>query len=430
MVMQEMEHQNVLPSSPQPPQQRTYLGSSAVVFITSFALLVPAASTHTTLSARGGNNQSQLVVEFTYIQGAAAKGAVCLDGTLPGYNFHPGFGTGANSWLVYLEGGGWCNDIKSCLERKGGPLGSSIHMEKPYNFTGILTNKAQENPDFFNWNKVVVRYCDGACFAGEGEHEKLGLQFRGQRIYTAAMEDLMSKGMRHADQALLSGCSAGSVAVILHCDAFNSLFPRPTRVKCLSDGGLFMDTVDVSGGHHMRSLVHGVVSLQGVQRILPRSCTSRHDPVFCFFPQNLINYVRTPLFVLNAAYDYIQIQAGIAPNISDTNGKWNNGCKLNIANCSASQIKILQKFRNRMVKAVQGFSAKTQSGLFINSCFAHCQADSQDTWLSEKPPLIDNLGISLAVGDWYFDRSRVKKIDCPYPCDRTCHNRISKTSPY
>lgn len=29
--------------------------------------------------------------------------AVCLDGTLPGYHLHRGYGSGANSWLVQLE---------------------------------------------------------------------------------------------------------------------------------------------------------------------------------------------------------------------------------------------------------------------------------------------------------------------------------------
>lgn len=42
-------------------------------------------------------------------------------------------------------------------------------------------------------------------------------------------------------QALLSGCSAGGLASILHCDEFAALFPRNTKVKCLSDAGLFMD---------------------------------------------------------------------------------------------------------------------------------------------------------------------------------------------
>ncbi|PWA93046.1 pectinacetylesterase family protein [Artemisia annua] len=29
---------------------------------------------------------------------------VCLDGTLPGYHLHRGFESGANSWLIQLEG--------------------------------------------------------------------------------------------------------------------------------------------------------------------------------------------------------------------------------------------------------------------------------------------------------------------------------------
>lgn len=29
--------------------------------------------------------------------------AVCLDGSLPGYHFHRGYGSGSNSWLIQLE---------------------------------------------------------------------------------------------------------------------------------------------------------------------------------------------------------------------------------------------------------------------------------------------------------------------------------------
>lgn len=42
-------------------------------------------------------------------------------------------------------------------------------------------------------------------------------------------------------QALLSGCSAGGLASILHCDEFRGLFSRNTKVKCLSDAGMFLD---------------------------------------------------------------------------------------------------------------------------------------------------------------------------------------------
>lgn len=42
-------------------------------------------------------------------------------------------------------------------------------------------------------------------------------------------------------QALLSGCSAGGLTSILHCDNFRSLFPVSARVKCLSDAGFFIN---------------------------------------------------------------------------------------------------------------------------------------------------------------------------------------------
>ncbi|KAK8473703.1 hypothetical protein PHAVU_001G219200 [Phaseolus vulgaris] len=362
-----------------------------------------------------------LLVPLTLIPGAASKGAVCLDGTLPGYHFHPGFGSGANSWVIQLEGGGWCNTIRSCVFRKTTRRGSSKFMEKQLPFTGILSNKAEENPDFFNWNRVKVRYCDGASFSGDSQDEAAQLQFRGQKIWQAAMEELMSKGMKQANQALLSGCSAGGLASIIHCDEFRTLFPTSTKVKCLSDAGLFLDAVDVSGVRTLRNLFGGVVKLQEVQKNLPKSCLNQLDPTSCFFPQNLVNHVETPLFLLNAAYDAWQVQESLVPSSADPHGSWND-CKHNRANCNSSQILFFQDFRNQMLNYIKGFSGESQTGLFINSCFAHCQTELQDTWFADDSPVIGHTPIAIAVGDWYFDRKTVKAIDCAYPCDKTCHD--------
>ncbi|XP_045796777.1 pectin acetylesterase 12-like isoform X2 [Trifolium pratense] len=364
-----------------------------------------------------------LMVPLTLIHGADSKGAVCLDGTLPGYHFHPGSGSGANSWIIQLEGGGWCNTIRSCVFRKTTRRGSSNHMEKQLPFTGLLSNKAEENPDFFNWNRIKVRYCDGASFSGDSQNEAAKLQFRGQKIWLAAMEELLSKGMKNANQALLSGCSAGGLASILHCDEFRTLLPKSTKVKCLSDAGFFLDVADVSGGHTLRNLFGGVVKLQEVQKNLPKSCLNNLDPISCFFPQNLINHVQTPLFLLNAAYDAWQLQESLAPPSADPHGSWNN-CKSNHANCDSSQIQTLQNFRNQMLNDMKGFSATPQSGLFINSCFAHCQSERQDTWFADDSPLLNNMPIAIAVGNWFFDRQVIKAIDCAYPCDNTCHNLV------
>ena len=46
---------------------------------------------------------------------------------------------------------------------------------------------------------------------------------------------------KYTSQAMLSGCSAGGLASMLHCDNFRAIFPGIARVKCLADGGFFID---------------------------------------------------------------------------------------------------------------------------------------------------------------------------------------------
>jgi hypothetical protein len=45
-----------------------------------------------------------------------------------------------------IQGGGWCNDVSSCVFRKGSRRGSSNHMERQLQFTGIMSNRPEENP--------------------------------------------------------------------------------------------------------------------------------------------------------------------------------------------------------------------------------------------------------------------------------------------
>ncbi|CAN6982004.1 unnamed protein product [Brassica oleracea var. botrytis] len=97
---------------------------------------------------------------------AKERGAFCLDGSLPGFHFDKGSGSGSKSWLIHLQGGGWCNTIASCSARAMTSFGSSNYFEDEVEFPGVLSNDPSQNPDFFNWNRVVIRYCDGASFSG------------------------------------------------------------------------------------------------------------------------------------------------------------------------------------------------------------------------------------------------------------------------
>ncbi|KAJ7950328.1 Pectin acetylesterase [Quillaja saponaria] len=369
-------------------------------------------------------NPAAEVVGLTLLRNAKDRGALCLDGSLPGYHFQKGFGSGSNNWLLHIEGGGWCNTLSSCSLRKMTALGSSKHMENQVRFSGILSRDPLQNPDFFNWNKVKIRYCDGASFAGHPESEiKKGsrLFFRGQLIWETLMDELLSIGLSSAKQALLSGCSAGGLATLIHCDDFRELLPRDATVKCLADAGFFLDEKDIIGNSSMGSFYNDVVKLQGVAKSLHKDCVARTEPSKCLFPEEIIKHIKTPLFIVNPAYDFWQIQHILVPAESDSYHYWKS-CRLSISRCSPDQINILQGFRNSLLKSLYELQQRKEGGVFINSCFIHCQTWIAETWHSAKSPRINNKTIADSVGDWYFNREVVKQIDCPYPCNPTCYN--------
>ncbi|GLJ12703.1 hypothetical protein SUGI_0196240 [Cryptomeria japonica] len=195
-------------------------------------------STHLTHSKAKAN------VSITLLLDAVEKGAVCLDGSPPSYYLDRGVGSGSNKWVIDIEGGGWCNNRKTCRLRAKTRRGSSTVLPKEKTFSGILSSVQSENPDFYNWNRVKVSYCDGSSFTGDVKevNQTTGyVYFRGQRIWQAVMEDLLAKGMCEAEEALLTGCSAGGLTTILHCDEFRALLPMNTKVKCLSDAGFFLN---------------------------------------------------------------------------------------------------------------------------------------------------------------------------------------------
>ncbi|XP_021867428.1 pectin acetylesterase 5 isoform X2 [Spinacia oleracea] len=359
-------------------------------------------------------------VPLTLLRNAKQTGAFCLDGSLPGYHFQKGFGSGSSKWVLHIEGGGWCDSVATCALRKATALGSSNFMEQ-VQFSGILSHDPAENPDFFNWNKVKIRYCDGSSFAGHSEnefHNGTYLFFRGQLIWKAVMDELLAKGMSNAGQALLSGCSAGGLATMIHCDDFRAKLPKTATVKCLADASFFLDEKDVNGRHTMQLFYKNVVNLHGAAKSLPRDCVAKMSPSLCFFPQQIVESIKTPLFLVNPAYDFWQHV--LVPAASDLPDEWRR-CRLNIQNCSSHQMDILQGFRNSLLNALGEFKKKKERGMFINSCFIHCQT-WMATWHGPNSPKLNNKTIAENAGDWYFNREQTKQIDCPFPCNPSCLN--------
>lgn len=427
---------------PPPPQRRLSPRAAAwaALAVSATVLLLPfliGSTTRTTSSSstrhpRPRSSPPSNPVELTLLTGARDKGAVCLDGSPPGYHLQAGSGAGSGSWLIHLMGGGWCDTVRSCSDRRTTYLGSSLFMQKVMDFTGILSNDPAQNPDFYSWNRVFVRYCDGASFSGDSQREagpgNGTLFFRGLRIWEAVLDELMHKGLAHSKQALLTGCSAGGLATLLHCDDFRARFPPEVPVKCLSDAGFFVDAKDLSGQRSMRAVYSGVVHLQNVTKVLPKDCllANKDDPTQCFFPAELIKSISTPTLIVNSAYDSWQVRFVVAPDSSSPDESW-RGCRDDVRRCNSSQIQVLNAFRKTMVDDLVEAADGTNSSWFIDSCFTHCQTIFDTSgWNSAAAPRIGNKTLTEVIGDWYFGRSPspvVRQVGCEYPCNPTCNSQ-------
>nr|XP_033510002.1 pectin acetylesterase 8-like [Nicotiana tomentosiformis] len=365
--------------------------------LTFLLALLAVLCTSTTL----GVYDSQYV-NITILHSATTEGAVCLDGSPPAYHLDMGHGSGLRSWIIVMDGGAWCQSIPDCLSRSTTNLGSSKQMKNVSWFAGVLDHHPQNNPEFYNWNRVRVKYCDGSSFTGDVEQVDLDnkLFFRGARIFNAIMEDLGSKGMQYAENAILSGVSAGGLSTILNCDKFKSLMPTDAKVKCVADAGFFINGQTISGTSDIQEMYQRVVTLH------------------CFFPQNVVPYVQTPLFIINSHYDAWQIKNILVPEYLDRQHVWDD-CKKQISNCIFSQRLIIQVFGVEFLKVFEGLTPSFTRGYFITSYHSHGAILSKNYWFSPTSPRLLHKTIGEAVADWFFERAGFQYID-PYPCARDC----------
>ncbi|CAN4099599.1 unnamed protein product [Withania somnifera] len=287
-------------------------------------------------------------------------------------------------------------------------------------FSGLLSNNNSYNPDFYNWHRIMIRYCDGSSYTGEVEavDKATNQHYRGARIFQAIIEELLAKGMKNAKNAILSGCSAGGLGTMINCDRFQSLLPSTARVKCLSDGAYFILDNDDKRAKVLESTYAAVVNLHNSTKMLPSSCTSRMTPALCFFPQNLQKYIKTPLFILNSAYDSWQISETVIPLAGRADFQKN--CKTDFTKCSSDQQKMLRDFGAEFVGALPKSYSPSHRRMFINSCFMHCQTDHVFSWNSPHV-LLNTKTIAKAFGDWFFERDlspeTVKQQDLPQNCN-------------
>ena len=357
-------------------------------------------------------------VKYYKIENAPRYGAVCIDGSTPGYYFRKGKGQDINKWIIHLHGGAWCYDAESCFRRSFSILGSTNNWsaENITNFfQGILSSNKDVNPWLSDWNVVVQSYCDGGLFSGRRKkpfvYRGRKMYFRGRQILKAMVDSLKRRNLLNASDIVLSGTSAGGLAILLQGDYIRHKLPKTASVRGLVDAGYFLDSEAEDGSHIIGNQFRGLYELHHPK--LRKGCERVQDNrtrFLCLFPQHTAEGIKLPIYFVNALYDHWQLS-----ELQRVRCVYHND------QCMTSERDRILNFRKVMYSRLNDAIAHLpKAGLFANSCIGHGQAIVDYTWSRIR---VDNSSLREAFNDWLRDTNFEKRhlnIDCHFPCNGSC----------
>ena len=364
---------------------------------------------------------------YTIIELDPSSGARCLDGSNYKFYYSKGSGTGANKFMFYFQGGAFCgvegNDfIESCFERSQFILGSSLFWGRngttqtmPFAM-GFFSSVKKDNPEFWNWNKILINYCDGSNHQGYSEKP---INFNGKDLWFRGYNNTMGVfnyakdhfGLFKASQIILSGVSAGSQAFYMWAPYLQNLIPINIKLFGISDSGLFLDVYSpVAGCYYFRYLTQKVAYYTGSAQLdLFKNCTYKTSATWkCLLPEYNYGRIAFPVFVINSFNDATPLssQVGIDCVLSDP-----------INTCSPADLKIINDYKTK-ITAISNMIKTTKYtwGFWIRACFEHVLSqtwgwygDTKNVWNSK---LNKSMNLRDALSYWYNGGIIMSKQEC------------------
>ncbi|NWG34394.1 MAG: hypothetical protein HXY42_08130 [Chloroflexi bacterium] len=187
--------------------------------------------------------------------------ARCNDGTPFGFSLQLSPSGQSREWIIYLEGGAFCEDDALDCASRGHRLSSTpdagdrtfVAMIN----TGIFNRAAQQNPAFHDANIAFAHYCSSDGWSGATTQKRPtqadpeGWYFSGRANVRAMVEILIQRyGLDDSNpqtRVLFAGSSAGGIGVEVNADTLARLLPRTAadgRLMLVDDGGFIPDFDD------------------------------------------------------------------------------------------------------------------------------------------------------------------------------------------
>ncbi|XP_016959194.2 palmitoleoyl-protein carboxylesterase NOTUM [Drosophila biarmipes] len=322
----------------------------------------------------------------------ANSSITCNDGTHAGFYLRKQ--PSSKKWIVFLEGGWHCFDVRSCRARwmRLRHLMTSSQWPETRDVGGILSPHPEENPYWHSANHVLIPYCSSDSWSGtrtepDTSDRENSWRFMGALILRQVIAELIPVGLGRVPggELLLVGSSAGGLGVMLNLDRIRDFLVNEKKlqvtVRGVSDSGWFLDREPYTPA--------AVASSEAVrqgwklwQGLLPEECTKAHptEPWRCYFGYRLYPTLKTPLFVFQWLFDEAQMRAD---NVGApvTPQQWN--------------------YIHEMGGALRS-SLDNVSAVFAPSCIGHAVLSKRD-WVNIK---IDDISLPSALRCWEHSTRR------------------------
>ena len=336
--------------------------------------------------------------------------AKCLDGSNYRFNFREGKGEGKNKFFFYFEGGGWCgqetlgeNFIQSCFERANTSLGSKIGVLNSVvisRLVRLLSSKEKLNPNFYNWNKIFVRYCDGSSFISDKIYQE-----NGNKIYMYGKNNLFGvlnylkihHNFTEADSVILSGFSAGSFATLIYANYIYSLTTKNNNTFIISDSGFFYDLDEniPKINKLVKSAYEHSTNHSDIINLFNYYCDDHYikqEPWKCLSGEYFLYNIKIPILSFQNLYD------SWITRVINGNDCWFN--KNFIDNCSNQQMDKIFNEGNVLLDKIHNYPRYNHITLFYYRKLGHML--TYYNWIWDDPNYsIDGFTINEIIKEWY-----------------------------
>ena len=269
----------------------------------------------------------------------------------------------------------------------GSANNSTNKLNSNWKGKGYLTNIEKLNPMMYQWNRAILRYCDGSSYSSDlsepviitnEKGESIKLYHRGYRILKAFITDLyQNKGLNAATDIVISGESAGGLAVYLHIENINQLIQdldittnnndHKYKIVGLIDSGIFPAT------EKYEETMKWIYDNLNVTASINEDCI-KSEGFKCMFGINVIKHIKIPLFIVGSVLDSWQIDNQVIFG--------------NIDMIAQHSIDLQQ-----LIESNYNPNGANQNGLWLFRCFVHTGCFDSVT--------INDRSLLNVFSDWY-----------------------------